>query len=130
MYSDAMRTLGRILSLVTAVALFAAGGPALYCAQASAHSMPCCKTSARCDLGMKAAACCTVEPSSGSPERAAGLGTGFAARSPEKRPHAACFLQEDSAVDPVALEGPARLWYPPAHVESVPVYLRHVSILC
>ncbi|HEV8702281.1 MAG TPA: hypothetical protein VGV60_13490 [Candidatus Polarisedimenticolia bacterium] len=125
-----MRTRSRILSLVTAVALLVAGGPALYCAQASMHSMPCCKTSARCDLGMKAAACCTVEPSSGFPERTAGLGTGFAAPGQEKRPHAARSLAEAPAVDPVAAKGPARLWYPPAHVETVPAYLRHASILC
>jgi len=45
--------------------------------------MPCCKTPARCDLGMKAAACCTVDPASGIPGKIAGAGSARR-RRPEK----------------------------------------------
>ena len=129
MYIDGMRILGRILSLVTAVALRAAGGPALYCAQASMHSMPCCRTSARCDLGMKAAACCTVEPSSAFPGKTIAGQTTSGSSLSGKRPLAAAPESEASAgaVRPVARDG--RLWYPPPHDGSPALYLRNASIL-
>src|SRR5688572_18015983 len=100
-----MRTGMWILSCVTVVALLTAGGPALYCAQASNHAMPCCKTSARCDLGMKAAACCTVEPASSSPEKGAGSDTRSDPTVPAKRLHAAAPHTEDNLDAVLALPG-------------------------
>ena len=124
-----MRGLRRILSGVAVLALFTAGGPALYCAQASAHAMPCCKTSTRCDLGMKAAACCTVDPAPGSPEKTAAAGIRTGAPGPEKRSQAATLGTSAPADGPIALALADRLWYPPARDGSVPLYLRNVSIL-
>lgn len=124
-----MRTPGRILSGLTVLALLSAGGPALYCAQATAHSMPCCKTSARCDLGMKAASCCTVEPGSASPEKSTAGQTMSGSTLSGKRPHAAAPESEASggAVRVVARDG--RLWYPPPHDGSPALHLRNASIL-
>ena len=124
-----MRTVGRILSGVAVVALLAAGGPALYCSQATAHAMPCCKTSSHCDPGMKAAACCTVEPASTSPGKTiAGQTTSDSSLS-GKRPLAAAQESEASgvAVRHVARDG--RLWYPPPHDGSPALFLRNASIL-
>jgi len=125
-----MRGLHRILSAVAVLALFTAGGPALYCAQASAHAMPCCKTSTRCDLGMKAAACCTIDPVPGSPEKTAGAGIRTAGPGPEKRLQAQALETPSTASGPIALARADRLWYPPSRDGSVPLFLRNASILC
>lgn len=130
MYIDAMRIFTRLLSGVAVAALLSAGGPALYCAQAAAHTMPCCKTPARCDLGMKAAACCTVDPASGIPGKIAGAGSGSATPGPEKGPHTSCPAPATAAMESFGPADAARLWYPPARDGSVPIYLRHLSILC
>lgn len=124
-----MRTLGRILSGVTMMTLLGAGGPALYCGQATTHAMPCCKTSARCDLGMKAAACCTVEPASASPEKTIAGQTPSGSSLSGKRPLAAVPEGGASgeAFRPVARDG--RLWYPPPRDGSPDLYLRNASIL-
>lgn len=124
-----MRRLHRILAGVAFLALFTAGGPALYCARASAHAMPCCKTSTRCDLGMKAAACCTVDPAPGSSEKTAGALTRSAAPGPEKRLQAQALETTSTASGPIALARADRLWYPPSRDGSVPLFLRNASIL-
>lgn len=111
------------------MALLTAGGPALYCSQAAAHTMPCCKTSPHCDLGMKAAACCTVEPASASPGKTiSGQATSGSSLS-GKRPLASVPESEASgvAVRPVSRDG--RLWYPPPHDGSPALFLRNASIL-
>lgn len=125
-----MRTLGRILSGAAVVALLGAGSPALYCSQATARTMPCCKTAAHCDLGMKAAACCTVEPASASPGKTIAGQTASGSSLSGKRPLAAAPESEASGggVRPVARDG--RLWYPPPHDGSPAIYLRNTSILC
>ena len=125
-----MRILDRILSGVALAALLATGGPALYCAQAAVHVMPCCKTTARCDLGMKAAPCCSVDPASGIPGKFAGAGPGAATPGPEKGSPAACPAQATVAMDSIGPADAARLWHPPARHGSVPIYLRHLAILC
>ncbi|MBI1949787.1 MAG: hypothetical protein HYS34_00290 [Acidobacteria bacterium] len=124
-----MRGLHGVLSRVAVLALFTAGGPALYCAQASARAMPCCKTSTRCDLGMKAAACCTVDPAPGFPERTAGAGIRTAGPGPEKRSQAATLGTPAPAGGPIALALADHLRYPPPRDGSVPLYLRNASIL-
>lgn len=124
-----MRVLGRILSGVAVLALLAAGGPALYCSQAAAHTMPCCKTPVRCDLGMKAAACCTVEPASDSPGKTIAGQITSGSSLTGKRAHAAASGSEASGdvIRPDASDG--RLWYPPPHDGSPALYIRNASIL-
>lgn len=126
-YIAGMRRLHRILSGVTFLALLMVGGPALYCAQASAHAMPCCKTSTPCDLGMKAGACCTVDPAPGSSEKTAGAGIRTAGPGPEKRLQA--METTSPAGGPIALARADRLGYPPARDASIPLFLRNASIL-
>jgi hypothetical protein len=123
-----MRTLPCILTGVTALALLAAGGPALYCVQAAAHAMPCCKTSTPCDLGMNAGACCTLDPAPGSPEKTAAAGVRSAASGPDRRPPAAALETAAPAGGPLAPARADRLWYPPAHDGSPPLFLRNASI--
>jgi hypothetical protein len=125
-----MRIVDRILSGVALGALLAAGGPALYCAQAAVHVMPCCRTKARCDLGMKAIACCPVDPASGMPGKIAGAGSGSAAPGPEKGSPAAFPAPATAAMGSIGPADAASLWYPPARHGSVPIYLRHLAILC
>lgn len=124
-----MPRLHGILSVVAALALLTAGGPALYCAQAAAHAMPCCKTSTPCDLGMKAGPFCTLDPAPGSPEKTAAAGIRSAASGPDKRPPAAALETAAPAGGLLALARADRLWYPPAHDGSPPLFLRNASIL-
>ncbi len=110
--------------------LLTAGGPAIYCAQARVHAMPCCKTSTPCNVGMKASACCTLDPTPASPGKTTGAEVRSAASSLEKR-HAAEALETPA---PAARRGGPlaradRLWYLPAHDGSAPLYLRNASIL-
>jgi len=129
-YIDDMRTISRVLAALAVLAFVTAGGPALYCAQARTHAMPCCKTSARCDLGMKAAPCCAVDPTSGLPGTIAVTGADASRIGSEKAPHSLCATPAGAGADSILPAHAARLWHPPASQGSVPIYLRHLSILC
>src|SRR5262245_46557401 len=129
-YIDPMRTISRVLAALAVLALVAASGPALYGARPGTHTMPCCKTPARCDPGMKAAPCCTVDPASAFPGTTAVAGEDPARTGSRKASHSLCAAPAGAAADSALTVHPARLWYPPARQGSVPIYLRHLSILC
>lgn len=118
-----------MVSAAAVLALVTAPGPALYCSQAKVHSMPCCKTSARCDLGMKAVSCCAVDPASGTPEQSAGSEARQGCAIARKLPHAASSQIVSPAMAILAAPGDGLLWHPPRHDGSPALYLRNNSIL-
>ena len=130
MYIHGVMTANRFCVGLTLLALLVAGGPALYCAQPGAAAMPCCKPSTHCDLGMKANACCVLDPTPASPERTADAqvpSTGF--HSLQRLQPATAGGAAPAVSGPVALLRAERLGYPPAHDASTPLFLRNASIL-
>jgi hypothetical protein len=128
MYIEGMRAMARCLVILTVLAIVGPFVPALACGQADSGSMPCCKASVPCDLGIGAGSCCRITsapPSSipaGMTMQPANPGRilpahGPASTSGDATPYALVSLRFD------------RLWLPSAHDDSAPLFLRNASIL-
>ena len=130
MYIRRMRTAGRLLAVLTVAALLSPWVPSVLCARPGKAAMPCCKTQAPCRSQMGANGCCSVERAPAAPGGSPGTPAPPAASGQAKRaqPVHADRLAADlsSGFDQARTE---RLWYPPAHDRSAPVFLRNVSIL-
>jgi hypothetical protein len=125
-----MRTAGRILAILTVVALLLPWAPPILCARAGAAAMPCCKTQAPCDFQVKTNGCCSLERGPVAPAGTAGIQANSLGSSLVRQPQLATVdhatLENAGVLTPL---GGDRLWYPPAHDRSASLFLRNASIL-
>ena len=123
-----MRTMVRLLVILTVLAIVGPFVPALACSQAGAGSMPCCTASAPCDLGVGTGSCCriTSTPASSIPAGVAMQPAGQGRLSPARGPSS---NKADTTPHGVAAIRSDRLWFPSSHDDSTPLFLRNASIL-
>jgi hypothetical protein len=130
MYILHMRTIGRLLAVLTVITLVSPWVPSLLCAQAAAGAMPCCRTQAPCDLQIQSNRCCTVERGTAAPAGSTAVLTSSYASAHVRYPQLAT-VDHTLSEDAVASAHPDgdRLWYPPSHDRSTPLFLRNAAIL-
>jgi hypothetical protein len=130
MYIHGMRMAARFATILTVVALVSPWVPALLCARPGAETMPCCKTQAPCHFQMTARGCCSIERAPATPGGAAGTLPPPSGSEQIQRPRPAHVdLLDGDLVARFVFTRVNRLWYPPAHDDSAPLFLRNVSIL-
>ncbi len=130
MYIDGMRTAGRLLAILIAVALVSPWVPSLLCARPGAIAMPCCTTQGPCGSQMQTNRCCSVERGPVVPAGDAGIQTNSPGSGTTRHPLPATVdgAASDGA-EVLAHLGGHRLWYPSAHGRSPSLFLRHAAIL-
>jgi len=125
-YIQNMRRAARSLLILTVLAVVCPLVPVLACGQAG--GMPCCRPSVPCDLGIGTGECCrTMSAPAGSVPP--GGATQSANPGPLLRVHGPSPISVDATPHAVAVLGFNRLWFPPHHDDSTPLFLRNASIL-
>lgn len=120
-------TTRRVASAALATAaLLAVLGVAPFCPPAEA--MPCCSPADRCDVGMKAAGCCRVEPSPAAPHAPANQKQAPAS-APRPVDTIALLDRGPAALAAVIPVGKASFTPLLPHRDPVPLYILDASIL-
>jgi hypothetical protein len=112
-------------------AFLVVGFVAPFCSPVAASAaMPCCKTSKQCDLGMKAAGCCRLDP---VPSAASGVALQAPAPKSHSKhgpvPGAVSEAIQPGTTASVALLRMCRHSTPAIHGSAPPIYLLNASIL-
>jgi hypothetical protein len=122
-----MRLRPFLVVAILAALLIPAAAP--WCATASDDRMPCCKSGARCDLGMAARDCCGMAPAPATPRAPLSLA---AAPGPDRSHDGsghAVLIAATVLPAPVRAAGHAPTAGPP-RARATPIHLLNAAFLC